>query len=513
MKLKFIPILSAAFGLAVLSSQETKAQNYVVDAFRISQPSIGGTTRSLSIGGAQNSLGGDIGTLNANPAGLGFYRRSDFAFTGNFHINNLETTYLGNKLQTNNQQDYNVENIGIVFAHSSPLADRSRATDNKVVSFAFGAGYTRLNNLNLTTNFSGNNLGANFSSNLAELGTNYGITGNSFGAQVAGIAYDEYLINPTSAGASSYVGIPGGGGNTAGVIQNGLYQESGYNDQGNFSLGMNFGNVVYLGAGVNFENYNYYRYTDFIESGLKDPNNYVDGLEYNKSTYQNGTGIDGKLGIIFNFLNVLHVGGYVQTPTNYDVNESVDFSLLGTKGNQYIYPSVNYNNSQAGTYDPQVSSLYEFHLKTPFKYDGGASLILGNYGFISADVEYLNYKEMSFSSGDANYDKTINSAIQTKYKDVLNYKAGAELKFGPLVLRGGYAFYPTYLNDPTTVADQQVFSGGIGIHTSRFYIDFGGIRDYSRNYRQAYSFADGTGPIVKNYNIRDTGTITIGTRF
>ncbi len=517
MKLKFVLILTATLGLVILSKNNSTAQGYVTDALRIAKPSIGGTTRSISIGGAQSSLGGDIGTLNANPAGLGFYRRSDFAFTGQFNSNDLEATYLGSKTQTNQQQDYNFENFGIVFAHSSPAADRGRPTENRVVSFAFGAGYTRLNNLNLTTNFAGNNLGGNFSSNLAELGTNNGISQNTFASSVAGLAYDEYLINPSNSNPNTYLGIPGGGGSTAGVFQSGIYQERGYNDQSNLSLGMNFGNVVYLGAGVNFEDYNYTRYTDFIESGLNDPNKYVDGLEYTKSTYQYGSGINGKLGIIFNFLNAIHVGGYVQSPTNYNISESVDFSLLGTKAGNYVYPSVNYTNStgqvQAGTYDPHVSGYNEFNVRTPYKYNAGASLILGDFGFLSGDVEYINYKELNFSSNDATYDQTINAAIQSKYKDVYNYRAGAELKFGPLVVRGGYVFYPSYLADPTVVADERILSGGFGIHTGHFYIDFGGLRDYSRNYRQAYTFADGSGPVVKSYNIRTAGTITIGTRF
>ena len=517
MKTKFILFLTVATNLVILSNLKSKAQGYALDAIRYAQPSIGGTTRTLSIGGAQNSLGGDIGSLSGNPAGLGFYRRSDFAFTGQFNSNNLESTYLGSKNQNNNQQDYNLENVGMIFAHSSPLAERGRPTENKVVSFAFGAGYTRLNNINVSTNFGGNNLGPNFSSNLAELGTLNGITQNTFASSVAGIAFDEYLINPTSTNSTTYAGIPGGGGAGGGVTQSGSFQEQGHNDQSNLSLGLNFGNVVYLGAGVNFESYNYVRYTDFIESGLKDPNNFVDGLEYNKATYQTATGIDGKLGIIFNLLNVIHIGGYVQTPTNYDVFEAVDFSLLGTKGGQYIYPSVNYTNNQGqtqpGSYTPQVSGNNEFHVNTPYKYNAGASLILGDFGFLTGDVEYLNYKELNFSSGNDSFDQTVNATIQANYKDVINYRAGAELKLGPLVLRGGYAFYPSYLTNVVQDADRRVFSGGFGIHTGKFYIDFGGLRDYSRNYRQSYNFADGSGPAVKAYNIRNSGTITIGTRF
>jgi len=516
MKFKFVLILTATISLA-LSNFKSNAQGYVIDALRLGRSSIGGTTRTLSIGGAQTSLGGDIGTLSSNPAGLGFYRRSDFAITAQGNNNDIGANYFGTTTHTDQQRDYNLENAGIVFASSSARADRGRATDNTVVSWAFGAGYTRLNNINFTTNFNGQNLGQNFSNNLAQIATDNGITSNSFNSQVAGIAYDEYLINPVSGSTTNYSGLAGGGGTSKGVIENGQYVEQGYTDESNLSLGLNFGNVVYLGAGINFENYNYTRNTDFITNGLLDPNKYVDGLEYTKSTYQTGTGINGKFGLILNLLNVIHVGGYVQTPTNYTVNEQVDFALVGLKNGNYVYPSVNYTNSagvtQAGSYDPTVHGGNVFNLTTPYKYNGGASLILGGFGFLSADAEYINYKELSFSSNDATNDIAVNSAIQSTYKDVINYRAGAELKFGPLVLRGGYGYYPSPLTDKSKSADQTVYSGGFGIHTGHFYIDFGGVRDYSTAYRQAYTFDDGSGPLIKTNIVRTSGTVTIGTRF
>lgn len=516
MKFKFVLILSATLGIA-LSNFKSNAQGYVIDALRLGISSIGGTTRTLSIGGAQSSLGGDIGTLSSNPAGLGFYRRSDFAITAQGNNNDVEANYLGSTLNTNQQRDYNLENSGIVFASSSQRADRRRPTDNTVVSWAFGAGYTRLNNLSFTTNFTGQNLGQNFSNNLAQIATDNGITGNNFNSQVAGIAYDEYLINPVSGSTTQYEGLAGGAGTSKGVIENGSYVENGHTDESNLSLGLNFGNVVYIGAGVNFENYIYSRNTDFITTGLLDPNNYVDGLEYTKSTYQSGTGINGKFGLILNLLNVIHVGGYVQTPTNYTINEDVDFALLGTKGSTYVYPSVNYTNSQgvtqAGSYNPIVHGYNDFNITTPYKYDGGASLILGGFGFLSADAEYINYKELNFSSSYPTTDAAVNAGIQSAYKDVINYRAGAELKLGPLVFRGGYAYYPSPLTNKATVSDQTVYSGGFGIHTRSFYIDFGGVRDYYTTFRQSYTFDDGSGPLIKTNVVRTSGSVTIGTRF
>ena len=47
-----------------------------------------GTARSISIGGAMGSLGGDISAVYTNPAGLGMYKTREVVFTPSFLFNN-----------------------------------------------------------------------------------------------------------------------------------------------------------------------------------------------------------------------------------------------------------------------------------------------------------------------------------------------------------------------------------------------------------------------------------------
>lgn len=510
MKWKQLRFLIAAAAITAVSSQ-TYGQGYVDDALRISQPVLRGTTRTQSLGGAFSSLGGDIGALNSNPAGLGFYRRSDISFTPQYTQSALTSTFFYNKVN-DNKRSWNAGNFGIVFAHSSPEADRGLATDNRLVSFAFGAGYSRNNSFSRNTTFAGHNPGASFGSLLSEQANSSGISGQDYGSTLAGIAYDEYLINPTNKAMTTFAPVQ-----ASNLDQNGTMQESGYSDQSNFSFGANFGNVVYIGAGVNFDNLSYQRLTNFNETGITDPALKIDGIAYSKFTNQYGTGINGKAGIIFNLANALHIGGYVQTPTNYNMYESTDMGLYGLKNNQLIGPSVsgtdNNGMTTAGTYDPTISTTYSYHIRTPYKYTGGASLIVGKFMLLTGEADYMDYREMKFSSDNSSSDQLINSQIQAKYKAVINYKAGAELKFGPLVIRGGYAFSPSPLSNTTTNADRRIVTGGFGIRAGNFYIDFGGMRDFSRSYRTLYTLNNGTGPALKQFDTRTSGSITIGTRF
>ena len=91
------------------------AQNDV-DAIRYSQTNIASTARSLSMAGAFGALGADFSTLSTNPAGIAFYRRSEFTFTPALTNRVTTTDYLGNNT-VDNKYNFNMGNIGVVWAY------------------------------------------------------------------------------------------------------------------------------------------------------------------------------------------------------------------------------------------------------------------------------------------------------------------------------------------------------------------------------------------------------------
>ena len=60
---------------------DPNAFGFYNEALRFSQRSFGGTARIIGLGGAQVSLGGDISSALSNPAGLGFYNKSEVVFS------------------------------------------------------------------------------------------------------------------------------------------------------------------------------------------------------------------------------------------------------------------------------------------------------------------------------------------------------------------------------------------------------------------------------------------------
>ena len=65
--------------LLLLASTATAQDIYRMESFTSND--LNGTARFVGMGGAMSALGADISVMGTNPAGIGLYRRSDFAAT------------------------------------------------------------------------------------------------------------------------------------------------------------------------------------------------------------------------------------------------------------------------------------------------------------------------------------------------------------------------------------------------------------------------------------------------
>src|SRR5690606_37796505 len=75
------------------------------DALRMTWNVPSGTARQQAIGGAMGALGGDISATFVNPAGLGFYKTSEFVLTPGLSLLNSKSNFLGqdNKVKGGNK--------------------------------------------------------------------------------------------------------------------------------------------------------------------------------------------------------------------------------------------------------------------------------------------------------------------------------------------------------------------------------------------------------------------------
>lgn len=135
MQFKYILLLTG-----ILSPVLAAYGQYAEDALRYSQSSVFGSARFQAMGGVNTALGADVSSVAGNPAGLGFFRKSEWSISPGLGFANTKADYLGTSTR-DGKSNFNIANMGIVFA--SPKAG---VTGGAWRGGSFGISFTRLNN-------------------------------------------------------------------------------------------------------------------------------------------------------------------------------------------------------------------------------------------------------------------------------------------------------------------------------------------------------------------------------
>jgi len=509
MKLRSILI---AAGI-VLASNSLYAQ-YTSDVLRFSQPELGATARFKGLGGAQTALGGDISSLSANPAGLGFFTKSEFTFTPEYNNFKVGSEYLGTN-SSDSKSKAGINQVGVVFY--SPINKPKGSDLNEGwVSLNFGIGYNKTNNFNTSINYGGKNANSSMADYFADLAGNTPTASLASGS-LEKMAYDNFLIEYDPAG---YFPTTAVGTNQLNNQQN-IITRSGSQSEVNIGMAGNYENKLYLGLSLGLTNINYTSDLAFSENGNNltyagqdaDFVNGTYGFNYNSIQQTKGNGINAKLGLIYKPVSELRLGLSFITPTWYSLTDNFSENLNTTfkRANGSTIPE--YTN-------PLSSYNADYSLRTPYRVNGGVAYILGNSGLITADVEYVDYSSIRFSSDFATEETNTNRDIAALYKGNFNYRAGLEFKVvDNFMLRGGYSYAGTpYKNlDFTT----QAYSGGLGYRFDNYYVDvtYRHTKWDSTNspYTISSSYPDysftGSGPTATLKNSADNVFLTFGVRF
>jgi hypothetical protein len=441
---KSILILSILFPMFCVAQNE-------VDALRYSQNFFTGTARSVAMGGAFGALGGDFSTINTNPAGLGIYRSSEFMFTPTFSYNTTSSTYLDGTLD-----DYkfrmNFSNLGFVGTHVS-------GKDEGWVTTNFGLGYNRLADFNRYVKIEGVNDSSSMTDYFAQLanGTLYSNL-SDVGSDVS-FAWDSYLIDPANTDSNMY---------KSAFSQYGEVQTKDINTKGGmgeyvFSLAGNYSNKLYIGGSIGIQSVRYIEHSDYTESDPKDSINAFESFNYQNDLKTTGAGFNFKLGIIFRPVDWIRIGGAIHTPTFFNLHDEYSSSLKSTFSDN-LHGSGNKYETPLTTYD--------YQLTTPFRAIGSLGFIIGKFALIGVEYEYIDYSNARLRADDY-FFRLENNTIQTAYTSTGNIKVGAEIKSGPLSIRGGYGLYGSpfrsgYANENST---RSAYTAGFGIRDDDFFFD------------------------------------------
>ncbi|HLZ17548.1 MAG TPA: hypothetical protein VKQ08_10935, partial [Cyclobacteriaceae bacterium] len=251
-------------GFCVLACYRANAQTYAEEALIFSRISPGGSARIQAMGGSQVALGGDYSSSFSNPAGLGFFNRSEatlslgtnfYNSTSNFFVNSPTVT------STNDSRsNFNIPGFSLVL--------HSDKTNGKIVSGNFGISLTRTNNFNQNFTYQGTNPDNSLIDYFIEQSNGkkpydpdyYPSQFNQGGASyenLTALGFHNFLFGPMSEV------VPGGDSSQYHTyfnqvpLQRERVQTSGAQNQFNVSYGLNFNDFFYLGATVGFPSFNY----------------------------------------------------------------------------------------------------------------------------------------------------------------------------------------------------------------------------------------------------------------
>ena len=455
-------IIIALVGIAPMMLMAQSA----IDAYQLSQSDLKGTARFVSMAGAFGALGGDMSTLNQNPAGIGVYRSNEIGLSLNLDFQGTETNSMGSIMKAD-QTKFTCNNFGYIGA--------VKLDSDVMPYFTWGASFNRVASFDRkyqgfipSLNSSLSNYIANFTNgwNVGELTESYY---NSYAPWLSMVAYDAYVINPS--GNSSYDGLyqDGTRGNASFDVR-----EKGYVDEYSINFGGNIMNTIYWGIGFGFTDISYtsasYYDEELTGARVIDENGQttVTGNGwYDLGNYQRvkGDGFNFKAGLIFKPINELRLGIAVHTPTYYDLQHEayagIEYSYakeverpLGVV--ETIATKEGYAEVDDGYY-----TYYDYDLRTPWRLILSAAGVIGGRGILSMDYEYVGYDNMRVSDFDGNEYYAETGDIENYYQASHIIRLGGEYRVTPsFSLRAGYSYQTSPATDVAKNNDRYIYTSG-----------------------------------------------------
>lgn len=446
------------------------------EALRLSWKTQQGTARNQAIGGAMGSLGGDATAAIINPAGLAFYKTSDFILTPVWNSGKGQGSYRGTDFKGVKENNFGLGTSGWIFGGFGYKAKNS-----------FAITVTRTADFNQSIDYKGQNNYSSFAEPLADefagsqLTIDQALNSSSVSLPTKMALY-TYLVDTATVNGNKQVIARS---EFSSLLNQEHHSEiNGGTTEITFGIGHELNKKLLLGLSVGIPIVKIDRNTFYRESDASgNTDNDFNYMAYRENFNLKGAGFNFRTGLIFRPKEYLRFGLAFHSPDVLMLKETFSSSLAADL-EQVAAPASQYDSVASSVLTGSETIVNKYTTYTP-----GKMIVSGSYvfrevenierqkGFITADIEYTNYKWMKFGpNGEVTTEtkapyQPFNEAIDAVQKSAFNFRLGGELKFKIIMARLGFAYYGNPYKDKTLKASKMNFSGGLGYRHKGMFVD------------------------------------------
>lgn len=379
----------------------SQAKYYDETALLFSQDKLNGTARYLAMSGAFGALGGDLSSVETNPAGMAIFNENTTAITLNTNYKtNYSSFYNANGNYNSTILDF--AQFGIV-----GIFDTSGDTWNK---FSFSINTTISNDFDNIISLKGNN----------------------------GISNEDYFLEPV-AGEELFDNV---------TSQSFYSTTYGDNAKTYFTIAAKYNKRWHFGFSVITSALDFEENVKIREES-KDSNEETFRAVLNQRLKTYGEGLGFSFGAILKPSKHVRLGLSLQTPTWYSLTEEF-------KENTTVRISTSTITQPANK-----DFLTSYRLATPSKLTSSIAYIFGKKGLLSLDYSYKDYSD-SILGPKSDFDAG-NELITQNYTSATSLNIGGEYRLKYVSLRAGYQYESNpYKNSSKQL---EGYSFGLGFKT------------------------------------------------
>jgi len=325
----------------------------------------------------------------------------------------------------------------------------------------------------------------------------------------AGIAWDTGAIYPDSAqGLPFYQNdfIEGGG-----VDREENVKTAGAMNELTFAFAGNYQEKLMIGVTIGIPFLRYEQERVYQESDDGDQIPFFNDLTYIETLTTEGTGVNLKLGLIYRINQMVRLGMAFHTPTVFAVTDRFSTEL------QYSFTDA--NGPSISPFIDSPIQTFDYRISTPWRILGNAGFIIGRKGFISAELEWVDYAATSFNltataNNDINRDneRFLNNEIEDVAQSAISFRVGGEFVLSEIFrLRGGLGVTQSpFAQDEDAIL---AYSFGVGVRDDGYYIDLGYRGAAQDETFVPYFVGDQAGQVVDLNRVTNRIALSVGFTF